>query len=144
MRSGFALLALAAAAWSAAPTGALAQARADLEEVVVTGSRLPPDRAATSSPVTATPIEALKDAAPRNLADALVQLPAFAGNFRSENPVTAAAFGGTRRQGGGGGNVVHAIFHSSLRRRACPVRAGAASICARSGQPADRRHLRTP
>lgn len=94
MRSGFALLALAAAAWSAAPTGALAQARADLEEVVVTGSRLPPDRAATSSPVTATPIEALKDAAPRNLADALVQLPAFAGNFRSENPVTAATFGG--------------------------------------------------
>lgn len=39
MRSGFTLLALAAAAWSAAPTGALAQTRADVEEVVITGSR---------------------------------------------------------------------------------------------------------
>jgi outer membrane receptor protein involved in Fe transport len=64
-----------------------------VDEVVVTGSRLPPSGFSTPTPVTTTSAEALRLAAARNLADALVQLPAFTGSTRSENPITAATFG---------------------------------------------------
>lgn len=81
------------AAWVAVPAGANAQARTDVAEVVVTGSRLPRGGFSAPTPVTTTSVEALRLAAPRNLADALVQLPAFTGSTRSENPITAATFG---------------------------------------------------
>ena len=71
-----------------APTGA-----GIVEEVVITGTRLPPNGFQTPTPVTATPAADLRAAAPNNLADALAQLPAFNANIRTENPVTAAALG---------------------------------------------------
>jgi outer membrane receptor protein involved in Fe transport len=82
-----------AAAWAAVPTGAGAQARTDVEEVAITGSRLQTTGYSTPTPVTSTRAEDLREAGPRNLADAVVQLPAFTGSFRSENPITAATFG---------------------------------------------------
>lgn len=88
-----AAVAALATAWAAVPVPAVAQARTDVDEVVVTGSRLPTDGFSAPTPVTTTSAEALRLAAPRNLADALVQLPAFTGSFRSENPITAATFG---------------------------------------------------
>jgi iron complex outermembrane recepter protein len=81
------------AAWAATPTSARAQAQTDVDEVVVTGSLLPPGGFSAPTPITATSGEALRVAAPRNLADALNQLPAFTGSTRSENPITAATFG---------------------------------------------------
>ena len=92
-RSANGAVAALAFACATLPACARAQARTEVDEVVVTGSRLPTAGFSTPTPVTATSAEALRLAAPRNLADALVQLPAFTGSFRSENPITAATFG---------------------------------------------------
>ena len=90
--AGLALAAPAAAQTSQPPAPATA-----VEEVVVTGSRLQTSTFQTPTPVTATSAEDLKAAAPRNIADALTELPAFNNNTRSETPATAAT-GGTNGQ----------------------------------------------
>lgn len=86
----------------AGPTMAFAQdaaatTAADLDEVVVTGSRLQTSGFQAPTPVTVSSAEELRQAAPKNLADALVQLPTFNANTRSDNPATAAT-GGTNGQ----------------------------------------------
>lgn len=63
------------------------------EEVLVTGTRLQATGFETPTPVTAVTATGLRAAGPRNLADALVQLPAFNGSTRSEVPVSAATIG---------------------------------------------------
>ncbi len=86
---------LAADAAHAAP--AQATGETSVEEVVITGTRLQPTGFQAPTPVTATSADDLKRAAPRNLADALTQLPTFNANTKSENPTTAAT-GGTNGQ----------------------------------------------
>lgn len=77
--------------------GAAVSSDTAIDEVVVTGTRLQSSGFQAPTPVTATASEDLKRAAPRNLADALTQLPTFNASTRSENPATAAT-GGTNGQ----------------------------------------------
>lgn len=65
---------------------------ASLDEVLVTGSRI---RSGfdTPTPVTTATAEDLLRVAPRNIADALNQLPAFSNSLRGDVPVTAATGG---------------------------------------------------
>lgn len=99
--TGASVLALSFAAQLLTAGAANAQAAASsgtaVDEVVVTGSRLQTSGFQAPTPVTATTTEDLKRAAPRNLADALTQLPTFNASTRSENPATAAT-GGTNGQ----------------------------------------------
>lgn len=67
-------------------SGPAAEAQ-NLEEVVITGSRLKTGFQ-TPTPVTTATTEQLKAAAPNNLADGLNQLPAFNGSTKTSNPST--------------------------------------------------------
>lgn len=100
MGASLAVLALAAQllpVTSANAQGASAPSDTAIDEVVVTGTRLQQSGFQAPTPVTTTAAEDLKLAAPRNLADALTQLPTFNASTRSENPATAAT-GGTNGQ----------------------------------------------
>jgi hypothetical protein len=61
-------------------TGAAAQGapQLDIEEVIVTGSRIVSDGAAAPTPVTVATTEALARSAPTSIPDGLNQLPQFA------------------------------------------------------------------
>src|SRR5688500_15860007 len=74
LASGTSLIALAL---SAAHAQQAAAVEGDIEEVVVTGSRLTTGFE-TATPVTAITMETLTQAAPVNLLDSLKQLPALA------------------------------------------------------------------
>jgi outer membrane receptor protein involved in Fe transport len=72
------------------------------DDIVVTGSRILRDGAASPTPVTVIGAEQLQLAAPGNVADGLNQLPAFRGSSR---PQTAGALG--NGLSGGGGNYLN-------------------------------------
>lgn len=116
--------------FAAPPAAAWAQAVGDVEEVVVTGSRLDVSRSSVSTLVT-SPAQTLRDAAPHNLAEGKrprlslprfakplahglealpPRLPGFADNTRSTCASTAASFD---RAGSDGGM----ILEQSLRLR---------------------------
>jgi outer membrane receptor protein involved in Fe transport len=81
--SAFALMAVA--------SGALAQPAADtgtVESVTVSGSRLVTNGAEAPTPVTVVSTEQLQLAAPRNVVDGLLQLPAFKGSSSVANQST--------------------------------------------------------
>lgn len=59
--------------------------------IVVTGTRIGNSGFNTPTPVTVATSEALKEAAPGNLADGLNQLPVFAGSIKSSNSLPTAA-----------------------------------------------------
>jgi iron complex outermembrane receptor protein len=69
-----------------------AEAAVRIEEVVVTGSRIR-STFNSSTPVTVTSAEDLRQSAPNNLADALNQLPAFTPSTRTEVTITSATAG---------------------------------------------------
>lgn len=79
--SGLALVA-------AAPMAAAQQASGGVESVVVTGSRLVTNGAEAPTPVTVVSTEQLQLAAPRNVVDGLLQLPAFKGSVSVANQST--------------------------------------------------------
>ena len=88
-------LTVAAALLAMTPALASAQtapAPAEIETIVVTGSRIATGFT-TPTPVTVNTAENLRQAAPGNLADGLSEVPAFAGNTRTGNPATAATGG---------------------------------------------------
>lgn len=81
--SGIALLMMSSGAW--------AQQTADsssVESVVVSGSRLVTNGAQAPTPVTVVSTEQLQLAAPRNIVDGLLQLPAFKGSVSVANQST--------------------------------------------------------
>ncbi|MBA2587670.1 MAG: TonB-dependent receptor [Alphaproteobacteria bacterium] len=81
--SGLALLMMSSGAW--------AQQTADsssVESVVVSGSRLVTNGAEAPTPVTVVSTEQLQLAAPRNIVDGLLQLPAFKGSVSVANQST--------------------------------------------------------
>ncbi len=65
---------------------------ARIEEVIVTGSRIR-STFNSSTPVTVTSAEDLRQSAPNNLADALNQLPAFTPSTRTDVTITSATAG---------------------------------------------------
>ena len=98
LTSGTSLFALTLALQFAGGSAAYAQQNAavegaeDLEEVVVTGSRLTTGFE-TATPVTAITSEALLQAAPVNLTDSLKQLPALASTTSSNQAGAGGASG---------------------------------------------------
>ena len=68
--------------------GAQAQQTADVESVVVSGSRLVTNGAQAPTPVTVVSTEQLQMAAPRNIVDGILQLPAFRGSVSVQNQST--------------------------------------------------------
>src|SRR5215468_46594 len=72
----------------AAASAAQAQQTADVEAVVVTGSRLVTSGAQAPTPVTVVSTEQLQLAAPRNIVDGILQLPAFKGSLSVANQST--------------------------------------------------------
>ena len=79
------LFSASAIALVAAAPGANAQ---DVESVVVSGSRLVTNGAQAPTPVTVVSAEQLQVAAPRNVVDGLLQLPAFRGSVSVQNQST--------------------------------------------------------
>jgi len=78
-------------ALAAIATGAYAQEDASaLEEVVITGSRTVRDGSQAPTPVTVITVEQLANSAPRDLAQALSALPAFANNSNTNTPTFTA------------------------------------------------------
>lgn len=72
-------------------TGVMAQqnsASSELDEVVVTGSRLVVDGTQAPTPVTVVSTEQMQLAAPRTMTEALLQLPVFAGSVSVANQST--------------------------------------------------------
>jgi outer membrane cobalamin receptor len=76
---------LSASAIAIAASAANAQ---DVETVVVSGSRLVTNGAQAPTPVTVVSSEQLQVAAPRNIVDGLLQLPAFKGSVSVQNQST--------------------------------------------------------
>ncbi len=72
--------------------GAAADGSAGGQDIVVTGSRIA-SGFTTPTPVTVASAAQLRAAAPRNLADALSQLPAFNGSLGDQNSVTVPTVG---------------------------------------------------
>jgi outer membrane receptor protein involved in Fe transport len=70
---------------------------ADLEEVVVTGSRIIRDGTQAPTPVTVIAAEQLQVQSPRSLAEGVVQLPVFRGSTTTNNG--SAASGGSNQAG---------------------------------------------
>jgi len=101
LSSGTSLLALTLAMSVAGPAHAQQNAAAanasDLEEVVVTGSRLTTGFE-TATPVTAITTEALVQAAPVNLADSLKQLPALAASASANQTGSGTGASGSNSQ----------------------------------------------
>ena len=81
--SGIALLMMTSGAWAQQ----VAEGNA-VESVVVTGSRLVTSGAEAPTPVTVISTEQLQLAAPRNIVDGLLQLPAFKGSVSVANQST--------------------------------------------------------
>ena len=79
------LFSASAIALAAATTSANAQ---DVESVVVSGSRLVTNGAQAPTPVTVVSADQLQVAAPRNVVDGLLQLPAFRGSVSVQNQST--------------------------------------------------------
>jgi outer membrane cobalamin receptor len=78
-------------ALAAGSTGVIAQqntASSELDEVVVTGSRLVVDGSQAPTPVTVVSTEQMQLAAPRTMTEALLQLPVFAGSVSVANQST--------------------------------------------------------
>ena len=90
--------ALAAAIAGTTGTTAMAQDTAQLEELVITGSRIRMTGMETPTPVTAMEAMELTTMAPGNMIDSLSQLPQFLNN---SSPQTSTNFAGT----GGASNL---------------------------------------
>ena len=85
----YALASVSAVALLASASAAMAQQSADtVETVVVSGSRLVTSGAEAPTPVTVVSTEQLSLAAPRNIVDGLLQLPAFKGSVSVANQST--------------------------------------------------------
>src|SRR6266567_3258522 len=83
------LLSVSIVALMIAASGAMAQpASESVESVVVSGSRLVTNGAQAPTPVTVVSTEQLQLAAPRNVVDGLLQLPAFKGSVSVANQST--------------------------------------------------------
>ena len=81
--SGLAMLVMSSGAWAQQVSDA-----SPVESVVVTGSRLVTSGAEAPTPVTVVSSEQLQLAAPRNIVDGLLQLPAFKGSVSVQNQST--------------------------------------------------------
>ena len=87
-KPGFALAALAVAVATAAPA---ASAQEELEEVIVTGSRIPVDSNAVSSvPIQAVSEEDIRNSGEINIADIVADIPALVSSLTAENSLTGA------------------------------------------------------
>jgi len=85
----YALASVSAVALLASASAAMAQQSGDnVESVVVSGSRLVTNGAEAPTPVTVVSTEQLSLAAPRNVVDGLLQLPAFKGSLSVANQST--------------------------------------------------------
>src|SRR5690606_26981438 len=83
-------LSLAASLPAHAQTAA-AGAAPNVEEIVVTGSRIVRDGYEAPTPMTVLDASVFQQQATSNIADALVQIPAFAGNIRPGNTGTSVS-----------------------------------------------------
>ena len=84
----FALAALAVAVATAAPA---VSAQEELEEVIVTGSRIPVDSNAVSSvPIQAVSEEDIRNSGEINIADIVADIPALVSSLTAENSLTGA------------------------------------------------------
>jgi iron complex outermembrane receptor protein len=87
-KPGFALAALAVAVATAAPA---VSAQEKLEEVIVTGSRIPVDSNAISSvPIQAVSEEDIRNSGEINIADIVADIPALVSSLTAENSSTGA------------------------------------------------------
>ena len=87
-KPGFALAALAVAVATAAPA---VSAQEQLEEVIVTGSRIPVDSNAISSvPIQAVSEEDIRKSGEINIADIVADIPALVSSLTAENSSTGA------------------------------------------------------
>jgi hypothetical protein len=87
-KPGFALAALAVAVATAAPA---VSAQEELEEVIVTGSRIPVDSNAISSvPIQAVSEEDIRNSGEINIADIVADIPALVSSLTAENSATGA------------------------------------------------------
>ena len=87
-KPGFALAALAVAVATAAPA---VSAEEKLEEVIVTGSRIPVDSNAISSvPIQAVSEEDIRNSGEINIADIVADIPALVSSLTAENSSTGA------------------------------------------------------
>jgi len=87
-KPGFALAALAVAVATAAPA---VVAQEELEEVIVTGSRIPVDSNAVSSvPIQAVSEEDIRNSGEINIADIVADIPALVSSLTAENSSTGA------------------------------------------------------
>ena len=87
-KPGFALAALVVAVATAAPA---VSAQEELEEVVVTGSRIPVDANAISSvPIQAVSEEDIRNSGEINIADIVADIPALVSSLTAENSSTGA------------------------------------------------------
>ena len=87
-KPGFALAALAVAVATAAPA---VSAQEQLEEVIVTGSRIPVDSNAISSvPIQAVSEEDIRNSGEINIADIVADIPALVSSLTAENSSTGA------------------------------------------------------
>ena len=87
-KPGFALAALAVAVATAAPA---VSAQEELEEVIVTGSRIPVDSNAVSSvPIQAVSEEDIRNSGEINIADIVADIPALVSSLTAENSLTGA------------------------------------------------------
>ena len=90
-----------ASAIAIAASAANAQEAGSVESVVVSGSRLVTNGAQAPTPVTVVSADQLQVAAPRNVVDGLLQLPALRGSVSVQNQST----GTTSSNGKAGGAI---------------------------------------
>src|SRR5690349_6959512 len=69
-------------------------AQADVEEIVVTGSRIVRDGYEAPTPVTVIGVEQLQDSGKVSIFDTIAQFPTFAGNTTPQNSSGSVASGG--------------------------------------------------
>ena len=87
-KPGFALAAMAVAVATAAP---VVSAQDELEEIIVTGSRIPVDVNAISSvPIQAVTEEEIRTSGEINIADIVADIPALVSSLTAENSLTGA------------------------------------------------------
>ena len=67
----------------------------DLEEIIVTGTRVIRDGYETPTPLTVMTLEEIQDDSPANIADVVNQLPEFAGSSSPVSNRTSISTGGT-------------------------------------------------
>ena len=87
-KPGFALAAMAVAVATAAP---VVSAQDELEEIIVTGSRIPVDVNTISSvPIQAVTEEEIRTSGEINIADIVADIPALVSSLTAENSLTGA------------------------------------------------------